>query len=702
VEQRPGGPPKLTRTLTARAERRYYLRDERPAQETSTVNFKSRQRAAGATAFFAACMLCGSAAAQDASAITQADWLNRLIDLDRLTRPPAEGERSLVFSSFDRRSQIVADGRYAQWDAGNDKGQFLKKSADGWDVLAECSGPGAITRLLTSDLSGRIRIVLDGREAFDAPLAEFFGGSVEPLGEPLTCVLPNRGGGVCYFPIAFAKSCVVQTREFSGAYQVDCAMLPATTAVRRFSTELDEAAQKSLQTVVAALKRGLSEKQFLRGKTGTIAAQPEKPLGPKDRLSESYDKPGTLRALYVSLTDRVEPRELLALHNMLLRIWFDGARRPQVEAPLADFFGSGFERNAYRGLVMGTDTLLEMPFEHPNESWFMYCLFPMPFQRSMRIEIENRNDARKGIGVMLYMRVDLAAPAADALQFHAHYRGESPCSKFDYPVLESSGPGRYVGTVLNVIAPRAEWWGEGDHKAWIDGEAFPSIWGTSTADYFGFAPGAAASSRALGGATSLAPFGRNSAYRWHVSDDIVFHKSIKLAIENAQPGAAQDAGYASVAYWYAPGDARHFFTPLKDADLRVPDLKIPGAVEIEGSISGTDWGTELKQRDETGVEYSGRAAVRIAASQPVRAALKAPRAGRYRLQLRAVTGQSFETISVSRDGKEIGVVKYSRQARGTYDVAELDLAAGETPLQLQCSKPAVLDCWILTPVEPGK
>ena len=35
--------------------------------------------------------------------------------------------------------------------------------------------------------------------------------------------------------------------------------------------------------------------------------------------------------------------------------------------------------------------------------------------------------------------------------------------------------------------PGAAWWGEGDEKIYVDGEAFPSLFGTGTEDYFGYA-----------------------------------------------------------------------------------------------------------------------------------------------------------------------------------------------------------------------
>jgi hypothetical protein len=37
--------------------------------------------------------------------------------------------------------------------------------------------------------------------------------------------------------------------------------------------------------------------------------------------------------------------------------------------------------------------------------------------------------------------------------------------------------------------PVTIWWGEGDEKIWVDGEAFPSIFGTGTEDYYAYSWG---------------------------------------------------------------------------------------------------------------------------------------------------------------------------------------------------------------------
>ena len=75
---------------------------------------------------------------------------------------PPVGERTGMFSSYDRRSRIDASGQRVDWDANNDREQFIREEADGWQVMAEMEGPGAITRVWSANPQGVIRVILDG------------------------------------------------------------------------------------------------------------------------------------------------------------------------------------------------------------------------------------------------------------------------------------------------------------------------------------------------------------------------------------------------------------------------------------------------------------------------------------------------------------------------------------------------------------
>ncbi len=635
-----------------------------------------------------------------AETFTQADLLRRMIDLDRLTLPPDPQERAGLFSSFDRASRTADDGGRHSSDADQDAGHFIREE-DGWGVMAEMEGPGVINRVWTNQPAGQLRIVLDDNTVYEGEFARLFDGSVEPFNAPFVYQTAGGGGYVLCFPIGYGRQCRILSRDFAGRYQIDYTALPASAAVDTFSPTISEQAAEARETVARAFRGGFTDRDFLRNRpTMLLAKQAAPPLPPGGKLTDKLDESGTIRALFVTLTDRNEPRDPYVLHQCVLRIWWDGSASPAVEAPLTDFFGAGFDRQRYASFPMGTNLWTDMPFADKSEGWFMYCYFPMPYRDGFRIEIENLSDAK--LGLMLYMRVDRSEPPAESLRFNARYRRESECKTGDYPLLETAGRGRYVGTVLSVDCPRSDWWGEGDHKVWVDDPAFPALWGTDTAGYFGDAAPLHLFRRALHGVTLTGPFGKSSAYRWHVADCINFQRMLRFSLENRQVDRREDVDYASVAYWYGqPGAPVRGFERLTAEYITPFGLRIPGSVEIEANLVGAGWGNLVRQRHAGGVEFSGGYAVSLKPDTDIQARVRTDQPGRYKLRIRIHPRRPFEKLVVSYDdGRPIGTVEYSRREDGLFDVGEVELGAGETRLLLRGSGAVVADCWMLVPLEP--
>ncbi len=613
--------------------------------------------------------LVGLAGAQER--ITQADLLLRVIDVERLTRPPG-GEHTSLHSSMG------ADG--------------AALSEDGWQVLARADGAGAITRMWFARADGEFRLVLDGQVVVEAALASLLSGDLPPFEEPLVC-----GGTTCYLPIGFRESCRVLRRDSSAAYQVSTVAFPPGTEVQRFALELDDAAQAALADVRRTLNEGYNDQQ-LSGERRLLPVAVAEELGPGDVLRQTVEGAGTVRAMYVALTDRNPPEELYALRRCVLRVFVDGDTRPSVEAPLCEFFGAGFDLLGVHSLLLGTDAAppIPLPGRRSGEDRFMYCLFPMAYRDSVQVEIENFNLTKKKIGLLLLLRVDGQPPAPDALRFHARYRHENPCRADEYVVLEAGGGGRLVGCVLSVDCPRAAWWGTGADKVWLDGARAPSYVGADTASYFGQFGGLELASGPLQGVTRTGAYGKTSAYRVLIGDCISFRKSLRLAFGNQQALGARDTYYSSVAYWYAAPGAERFFKPLAPADLTPPGLRIPNAVEVEDNIRGPGWGTIMKQKYAGGVELSNEEAANITTGEPVEVNIPSSEARTVLLKLRTHPRRPFETVTVrGSSGNTVGTITYDREAGGLYVVGEARLERGSNWLTVQCSRPAVLDCWIL-------
>ncbi len=161
--------------------------------------------------------------------------------------------------------------------------------------------------------------------------------------------------------------------------------------------------------------------------------------------------------------------------EMLLRMYWDGHERPAVEAPVGEFFANCFGK---RSEVISLPVIVE-------DADSYNCFWQMPFRKSARIEIVNQSE--KPIS-LLYYNIDWIKKKSlrkDTPYFYAQYRQEYPVEHGkDYVILDTKGKGHYVGTVLAVRTRSPAWFGEGDEKIYIDGEAKPSIWGTGTEDYF--------------------------------------------------------------------------------------------------------------------------------------------------------------------------------------------------------------------------
>ncbi|WNO52425.1 glycoside hydrolase family 172 protein [Stakelama saccharophila] len=251
----------------------------------------------------------------------------------------------------------------------------------------------------------------------------------------------------------------------------------------------------------------------------------------------NIDGPGIIQRMKMSVIDR-SPE---ALRSLRIEMYWDGADKPAVRAPLGDFFGTAFGKTAEY------ETSL---FKDPEGRSFTFTI-PMPFKKGARIVIYNDSD--KPV-THLYYNVNfqkLDKPPEDMLYFHAYWRRNTPAVGKDFVVLpEVKGSGRFLGASIGVKAdpvygrhkegepPLNYWWGEGEVKLWLDGDKQdPSMVGTGVEDYFGTAWGMAHFVTMNSGCTIADPDTLHwSCYRYHVPDPIWFHQDIKVAMQQIGGG----------------------------------------------------------------------------------------------------------------------------------------------------------------------
>lgn len=267
--------------------------------------------------------------------------------------------------------------------------------------------------------------------------------------------------------------------------------------------------------------------------------------------------------------------------ELVLRMFWDGAAEPAVEAPVGDFFAAGFGK---RAAVNSAPIIVEGGDAYN-------CWWPMAFFRSARIQITNESD--KPLNAFYY-QIDFTrfeSLPEDTLYFCAQYRQEFPtASGRDYLILDAEGRGQYVGTVLSVRSRSPEWFGEGDEKFYIDGEKHPSIQGTGTEDYALNAWGMGTGTYPYFGVSILeGEWGmvgyRTTVYRWHIPDAVRFSRSLRVEIEDAgwisEDELAPDVhrgfverndDFASVAFWYQQGQPKRFARLPSAQERKLPEL----------------------------------------------------------------------------------------------------------------------------------
>jgi hypothetical protein len=281
--------------------------------------------------------------------------------------------------------------------------------------------------------------------------------------------------------------------------------------------------------------------------------------------------PGVITRIWLT----IDSRDPYFLRRILLRFYWDGEENPSVEVPVGDFFGTGFGYKHYIAQFIGMT------------SGGYYCYFPMPFNKSARIEVVNETGQEIYAFYYHINYYKLENPLEDDVAyFHAQWNRDIRTDyNGNYTILEAEGEGHFVGVNMSMQPyGRSLWYLEGDEMIYVDGEKFPSIYGTGTEDYF-------TSGWYFKNGEFSAPFhgliikdeetGRIAAYRHHIRDAIPFKKSIKVTIEHGH-GNAEIVDFSSLAYWYQK-EPHKKFKPIKEAGLRIPlRVVIPnGAIEAE-------------------------------------------------------------------------------------------------------------------------
>lgn len=282
------------------------------------------------------------------------------------------------------------------------------------------------------------------------------------------------------------------------------------------------------------------------------------------------DGPGTIRHIWATTLNIP-----ILFRGAVIRAWWDGQEHPGIEAPLGDFFGFA------HGKVMPYQSAVHSVGEKAG----MNLWLPMPFTRHARITLTNESK----MPMLFFYQIDLTLGDRhpnDVGRLHTLFRREnltSPGKDFELLPLRH-GKGRLLGSVIGVRYLDPLWWGEGEMKAFIDGDKeFPTICGTGAEDYVGLSFGMQQTPFLYHGC-SLFENQFVSMYRWHIPDPLLWKKDIRVTIQQigvrGTPLSFDDYmnklyeradDWSAVTFWYEPIPSEPL-PPLPDFDARTKDL----------------------------------------------------------------------------------------------------------------------------------
>lgn len=221
------------------------------------------------------------------------------------------------------------------------------------------------------------------------------------------------------------------------------------------------------------------------------------------------------------------PRSEEQRRMVRIDMYWDGATKPAVSAPIGDFFGLGL------GLAVPFENVL---FSNPEARSFNFTI-PMPYRKSAKIVITNESSAHALVWYDINYTVLDKLPK-EALYFHTFWQ-RNPQTELgkDYEILPKvTGIGRYLGSNIGVIGDsiyRNTWFGEGEVKIYLDGDTqLPTLVGTGTEDYIGTGWGQGEYAHRYQG--SLVSDNKNDIYafyRFHIPDPVYFHKDCKVTLQ---------------------------------------------------------------------------------------------------------------------------------------------------------------------------
>ncbi|MEP6467739.1 MAG: glycoside hydrolase family 172 protein [Parafilimonas sp.] len=481
------------------------------------------------------------------------------------------------FSSLPKYEENTYSAEVSTYDrtGGNDDGfngtySFIRKNPDSSLVIFEQKGPGVINRIWTpTPTKDTLDFYIDDtlHKAFSICYTDLFSGKVYQFTAPLCN--NQLGGYYSYLPIPFNKFCkIVLKGKHTQFHQIGYRLYKSNVHVKKISLQLTDDEKAALEKIKKVWQ---NPEAIIKNINNVTSTQKIITL-----------KPGETSVAFTSgKSGRIEGFEIISqtildtiAKNIDLKITWDDDKQPAVYCPLADYFGYAFGKASMMGLMAGSDG-------KKHYSWF-----PMPYDKSAKIELIYRNSNNNNTllsGVTLLVKVYTQNKKRDVAtegKFYAAWNNENPVATGKpYTMLDVKGKGHLAGVVLQAqgLKPGMTLFFEGDDSTVVDSET--RFHGTGSEDFFNGGWYALldrwndAMSLPLSGSLYYSTaLSRTGGYRYFLTDKISFNTSLLQTIEHGPQHNLFPSDYTSVSYYYCDrNNAQTIFPNNKSTAIYKPD-----------------------------------------------------------------------------------------------------------------------------------
>ncbi len=513
------------------------------------------------TWFIALFLIMIACTSQSRKKVSVDSLLQEMVNRDVLAQMPEYEYKILQASSYSRKSVSASEDG---WFHNGDASQFVRVDTINGrieHVLMDVEGPGAIVRFWSTWHAqkfsmGTLRFYFDHAEVaqIEGRIDSIISNNPNvgiPLSQTASPFLENGAwfsGHNLYFPLPYATHCKVTYQKADEAindvlyYQINYREYAQGTLVETYQKGDLESGRytEAIKTVNGQLN---DPGQI---PVGLEFANLEGVIKPGQVVSRLLDGSKAIKQLSIKIdADNLEQ----ALRSTVISMEFDG--KQTVWVPLGDFFGTGYKVSPYQSR-----------YSQVTKDGEMNMWFPMPFHKSAKVSLYNHGGQDVKVEHMEIKTSDWNWDDK-SLYFHANWRLYNDIAtneKQDVNFITISGTGKHVGDALTLYNNSYQWWGEGDEKIYLDGETFPSHFGTGTEDYYGYAWCSVVKffnpflAQPCGEGNRSPGMTVNS--RWRMLDVVPFNNSYRFDMELWHWDTTIKMDYAPTVFWYGTYDSK--------------------------------------------------------------------------------------------------------------------------------------------------